>query len=96
MERRWRPRAERRLAFLLALLTIPAALIAFLLDDLVESGVRQPGLVALMLVLGAAILWLADRWGPRTHAIDGLTSIAAPGTSSVTVPATSPGTRGCP
>jgi undecaprenyl-diphosphatase len=45
----------------------------------VESAVRQPGLVAVMLVVGAAILWLADRWGPRTHAIDRLTSRGAVG-----------------
>jgi undecaprenyl-diphosphatase len=70
---------NRRLAFLLFLSTIPAALVAFLLNDVVETAVRQPGLVALMLVVGAAILWLADRWGPRTHAIDRLTSRGAVG-----------------
>jgi undecaprenyl-diphosphatase len=59
---------DRRLAWLLALTTLPAIVAALLFDDLIEGAVRQPGLVALTLVIGAAILWIADRWpaGPRT------------------------------
>jgi undecaprenyl-diphosphatase len=78
-DRSFRDDPNRRLAFLLALSTIPAALVALLLNDVVETAVRQPGLVAVMLVIGAGILWLADRWGPRTHAIDRLTSRGAIG-----------------
>ena len=78
-DRSFRDDPDRRLAFLLALSTLPAALVAFLLNDVVETAVRQPGLVAVMLVVGAAILWLADRWGPRTHAMDRLTSRGAVG-----------------
>jgi undecaprenyl-diphosphatase len=70
---------DRRLAWLLALSTLPAAAIAFLLNDFVEEAVRQPGLVAVMLVIGAGILWLADKWGPRTHTIDRLTARGAVG-----------------
>jgi undecaprenyl-diphosphatase len=58
---------ERKLAWMLVLSTIPAAIIGFLLNDVIESAVRQPGLVAVALVLGAAILWLAERWGSRTR-----------------------------
>jgi undecaprenyl-diphosphatase len=32
-----------------------------------------------MLVIAGAVLWLADRWGPRTHTIDRLTFRAALG-----------------
>ena len=71
---------DRRLAWLLFLSTIPAAAIAFLLNDLVASDDwRLPGRVAVMLVLGAGILWLADKWGPRTHTIDRLTARGAVG-----------------
>jgi undecaprenyl-diphosphatase len=71
---------DRRLAWLLFLSTIPAALIAFLLNDLVASDeFRWPGRVAVMLVIGAGILWLADKWGPRTHTIDRLTARGAVG-----------------
>jgi undecaprenyl-diphosphatase len=53
----------RRLAWLLAVTTIPASIVGFLLNDFIESNVRLPGVVAVLLVIGAAILWLADRWG---------------------------------
>jgi undecaprenyl-diphosphatase len=70
---------ERRLVWLLVLSTLPAAVIAFGLNDIVEQNVRQPGLVAVMLVIGGAILWIADRWGPRTHTIERLTARGALG-----------------
>jgi undecaprenyl-diphosphatase len=55
---------DRRLAALLAVATVPALVLGFLLHDL-EDVVREPGLVAVMLVVGAAILWLAERAGNR-------------------------------
>jgi undecaprenyl-diphosphatase len=60
---------DRRLAWALVGATIPAAVIGFLLDDLIESSFRQVGLVAVALVVGAGLLWLADRWGPRTKGV---------------------------
>jgi undecaprenyl-diphosphatase len=56
---------DRRLAWLIAVATIPAAIAGFLFNDVFEQAVRQAGLVALMLLVGAAILWLADRWGAK-------------------------------
>ena len=70
---------DRRLIWLLVLSTLPAAVIAFLLNDVVDGAVRQPGRGAVMLVIGGAILWLADKWGPRTHTIDRLTRRGAVG-----------------
>jgi undecaprenyl-diphosphatase len=60
---------DRRLAWALVGATVPAAAIGFLLDDLIESSFRQVGLVAVALVVGAGLLWLADRWGPRTKGV---------------------------
>ncbi len=70
---------DRRLIWLLVLSTLPGAVIAVFLNDIVESSVRQPGLVAVMLVIGGAILWVADKWGPRTHTIERLTGRGALG-----------------
>jgi undecaprenyl-diphosphatase len=56
---------ERRLAVLLAIATVPALIVGFLLHDL-ENLLREPGLVALMLVVGAAVLWTAERVGSRS------------------------------
>jgi undecaprenyl-diphosphatase len=70
---------ERRLIWLLVLSTLPAAVIAVFLNDIVEQNVREPGLVALMLVIAGAVLWLADRWGARSHPISRLTARGALG-----------------
>src|SRR6266508_4164715 len=64
---------DRRLAWLLAAATLPAMIVGFLLKDVIEERLRQIGLVALMLTVGAAILWLAERNGPRTRQVAGLT-----------------------
>jgi undecaprenyl-diphosphatase len=55
---------DRRLAVLIAIATVPAAVIGFLFHD-VENVIREVGLVAVMLVVGGAILWLAERVGKR-------------------------------
>ena len=52
---------------------IPAVIAGVLLNDVIESNVRQPGLVALLLVVGAAILWFADRTGRQDRRIADLT-----------------------
>lgn len=70
---------DRRLAWLLAATTVPAAVAGYLLNDPIERTVRQPGLVALMLVLGGAILWLAERHGRGRQSMERLSFRAAVG-----------------
>jgi undecaprenyl-diphosphatase len=48
----------------------PDRRLAWLLDDVIEKAFRSPGLVAVTLVIGAVILWLADRWGTRTKGVE--------------------------
>jgi undecaprenyl-diphosphatase len=57
--------SDRRLAWLLVVATVPALIIGLLLNDAIESRFREPGLVALTLVVGGAILWVAERNGSR-------------------------------
>lgn len=72
--------ADRRLAWLLAVSTIPAGLAALAFGDVVErDAFRQPGLVVTMLVVFAGVLWLADRWGSRSRGIDQLGFAGAAG-----------------
>src|ERR687890_1562344 len=67
-DRSFRGDADRRLAWLIAIATIPAGLAALAFDDIVESETfRQPGLVVTMLVVFAGVLWLADRSGSRNR-----------------------------
>ena len=71
-DRSFRGDADRRLAWLLAATLPPAVVLGVLLSDFFEAKVRQPILVAAMLVVGAAILWLADRLGRRSEGIERL------------------------
>jgi undecaprenyl-diphosphatase len=90
-DRSFRGDPDRRLAWLILASTVPAAIAGLLFNDVIEENVRQVGLVALMLVIGAAILWLADRWGPRPHLIHGLTFRGALGIGSAQALALFPG-----
>jgi undecaprenyl-diphosphatase len=56
---------DRRLAWLIAVATVPALIAGVLLSNLAEQKFREVGLVALMLVVGGTILWLAERTGAR-------------------------------
>ena len=67
---------DRRLAWLIAATLPPAVLFGVALGDFFAEQVRRPLLVALMLVIGAAILWLADRLGRKT---DGIERLGFPG-----------------
>ena len=81
-ERRIGDDPDRRLAWLLIAATIPAALIGFVGEDLINEvlhadndGVRLA--IAGFVVLGAVALWLADRLGSRRREIDGLDAPSA-------------------
>ena len=73
---------DRRLAWLIAVATIPAIIAALLFNDLIEDAIRQAWLVALTLVVGGVILWLADRYGPRTPSSRASRSAARPASGS--------------
>ncbi len=62
----------RRLAWLLAITTIPAMIVGVLFNDFIETNVRRPEWVAILLVIGAAILWYTDRWSRRSRGMDSL------------------------
>jgi undecaprenyl-diphosphatase len=62
-DRSFRDDPDRKLAWLLVAATIPAALAGFLLNDFFEEVVRAPGVVAITLIVGGIVLWVADRPG---------------------------------
>lgn len=64
---------KRKLALILLLSIIPAAIVGFLLEDWIESFFRDTILIIpLVLVVGALILWLAERFGTRERDLDHL------------------------
>ena len=73
---------NRRLAWLLAVATIPAGVAGFVLGDVVESQFRDAILVAVMLIVGGVVLFVADRVGKQTLSIG---QLAFPGALAIGV-----------
>jgi undecaprenyl-diphosphatase len=90
-DRSFRSDPDRRLAGLLAASTIPAAIVGVVFNDLIEDQFRHVGLVALMLVVGGVILFLADRVGRRSRAIADITFPVAFGIGAAQALALIPG-----
>jgi len=63
--RRWDCDADARLAWLIVIGTLPAAVIGFLLEDTVEDRLRTPVVVATMLILFSGALVLAELGGKK-------------------------------
>jgi undecaprenyl-diphosphatase len=70
---------DRRLAWLLVAATIPAAIAGFLFNDAIETVIREPAVVAVTLVVGGIILWLADHLGRSDRRVEDVTFPVATG-----------------
>jgi undecaprenyl-diphosphatase len=82
---------DRRLAWLLAVATIPAVIVGVALNDAIETVFREPRLVAVTLVLGAAILFVADRVGTRSKGMNSISFPVAAGIGAAQALALVPG-----
>src|SRR6185369_2659698 len=71
--------------------TVPAVIAGVLLNDAIETAFRDPQLVAIALVIGAAVLWLADRVGSKSKGVDGVTFPIAIGIGAAQALALVPG-----
>jgi undecaprenyl-diphosphatase len=81
-ERRLGDDPDRRIAWLLVLATIPAAIIGFALEGFIEEAFHGDNdaarlAIAGFLVIGAAALWLADRLGSHRRELDDLDTRSA-------------------
>jgi undecaprenyl-diphosphatase len=90
-DRSFRGDPDRKLAWLLAASTVPAVIVGLLLNDLIETTFREPRLVAVTLVAGAAVLWVADRIGSKQREIAALTFPMAIGIGAAQALALVPG-----
>ena len=90
-DRSFRDDADRRLAWLLAVATIPAVIVGVALNDPIENAFREARLVAVTLVIGAAILFLADRLGSKTRTVDSISFPLALGIGAAQALALVPG-----
>ena len=82
---------DRRLAWLLAVATIPAVIVGVALNDAIETVFREPRLVAVTLVLGAAILFVADRVGSKSKGVESISFPVAAGIGAAQALALVPG-----
>jgi undecaprenyl-diphosphatase len=82
VERRIGEDQDRRLAWLLILATVPAAAIGFVGEDWISKVLHGDSnalrlAIAGFIIVGAAGLWVADRFGQRRHQIEQLTPAKA-------------------
>ncbi len=65
---------RRRLAWLLLITVIPGALLGALGEHFFDTFFRQHSLlyIAALLVVGATLLWVGERWGSRRREMDDL------------------------
>jgi undecaprenyl-diphosphatase len=72
-ERRIGDDQDRRLAWLIIISTIPAALLGAAFESTFDTAFRDSiAWIGVFSLVGAAILWLADRWGRRNRGLDKL------------------------
>jgi undecaprenyl-diphosphatase len=64
---------DRRLAWLIVATMLPAIVVGVLFDDFIEANVRTAWTVAILLLVGAAILWVADHVGRTDRRVADLT-----------------------
>ena len=64
---------DRKLAWLIVATMLPAIVVGVLFDDFIEANVRTAGTVAVLLLIGAAILWVCDHLGGTDRRIADLT-----------------------
>jgi undecaprenyl-diphosphatase len=82
---------SERLAWLIALATLPAATIGAVAADTIEDDLGEPWQIAILLIVFAILLWLADRL-PERREMDQLTWRGALGIGFAQAVALAPGT----
>lgn len=63
----------QKLAWLLIIASVPAAIIGKLLESAAEKSLRQPLLIAADLAVVGIILWVVDRWAKQEKNLDKIT-----------------------
>ena len=66
---------EWRLAWLIVVGCIPAAVVGILFEDLIEATFRQPALIAVLLIAFGLVLLVADLVGKRARALEQVTLV---------------------
>lgn len=81
---------DERLAWFIAVATVPAALVGGLGEQFIADSLGEPWQIAILLAVFGALLWLADRARPRRE-LHGLSPLAALGVGLAQSLALAPG-----
>ena len=65
---------DRRIAWLLVISVIPAAILGAAFESTFDTAFREKiAWIAVFVLIGASLLWLAERWGTRTRGLEAMT-----------------------
>ena len=80
LKRRRIETADERVAWFVAVATVPAAVIGYTFEDTITDDLGQPWQIAILLAVFGVVLWIADRTPPRRSMSElGLGTAAAVG-----------------
>ena len=82
---------DRRMAWMIIIATIPAAVVGVLFEDVIAERTRNLSLVASMLIFGGVLFFAVERWGSRSVSFESLTMKQAIGIGCAQVFALIPG-----
>lgn len=60
---------NQRLAWLVVIGTMPAVIIGYFAEDIIETTFRSSALVATTLILGAIVIWFTDKYSTRQREV---------------------------
>ena len=69
----WHKGIEQKIGFALIISTIPALIVGYFLNDIIETVLRSPFIIAGTSVFYGILLWVADRFFPATKTVEQIT-----------------------
>jgi undecaprenyl-diphosphatase len=72
LKRRRVDEPEGRLAWLIILSMIPAAIVGVLFEDVIVNVLGAPWLIAVLLILFGVVMWVVDHWSRKALEVDDL------------------------
>jgi undecaprenyl-diphosphatase len=63
---------EGRLAWLILLTMVPAAIVGLLFEETIVNTLGAPWLIAVLLVVFGAVMWAVDRWSRKVREVEDL------------------------
>jgi undecaprenyl-diphosphatase len=82
---------DEKLAWLLLISTIPAAIIGVAFEGFIEEKLGQPWLIAILLIVFGAVMWAADSLSPRIKTLTSMRWYHALGVGIAQAAALAPG-----